>query len=479
VNGLVLVADDSRVVRAAVRRELERAGFEVLEAADGVEAAVLALGRRPDVVVTDLEMPLVSGTQLALLLREDPATRDIPIVVLTGHAEAPLRFWSLHTGADRFVAKDEGFAGVVRAVRELIAEAGGRKEREASGGPPREMTAVEVLARVARRLDEQLMEATLVAMLLRRGTGAESVETAARAVFEVTSAVIGVEAMALVVTATGPIQAFVWLERPAAPEHLGRLVAATARAGDVEGPLPDRPVVLTPPDAPARADGPPRLEPLYPLRLRGGRLAAVLGTVPRHPSAFAETPSRLLGALAPHIALVLDAAHLAERLVELSTVDDLTGVLNHRAILEWLQREVERRRRYGGGLAVILADLDRFKRVNDEYGHLAGDAVLRAAASALREGLRQVDAVGRYGGEEFLAVLPETGLEEARRVAERLRARLASREVVTAGARIRVTASFGVAAAEELDGPDVQALIGLADDRLYEAKRAGRDRVCP
>src|SRR5262249_19488212 len=134
--------------------------------------------------------------------------------------------------------------------------------------------------------------------------------------------------------------------------------------------------------------------------------------------------------------------------------------------------------RYGGGLALLAFDLDRFKQVNDAHGHAVGDQVLRAVARALEGALRQVDVVGRSGGEEFVVVAPETTLDEARVVAERLRARVAAAEVLApSGARVRVTVSCGVASYQEVQAASVDELLTAADGALYRAKALGRDRV--
>ena len=165
-----------------------------------------------------------------------------------------------------------------------------------------------------------------------------------------------------------------------------------------------------------------------------------------------------------------------EQMRVLATHDALTGLLNRRAILETLKKELERSTREGTQLSVIMADLDHFKQINDTYGHLAGDAVLREAAQRLQASMRVYDAVGRYGGEEFLVVSPGCGLAEAAEQAERLRKRISKAAVHGLDCAIAVTMSLGVvtATAEVRQPGD---LLRLADDALYAAKHGGRDRV--
>lgn len=166
-----------------------------------------------------------------------------------------------------------------------------------------------------------------------------------------------------------------------------------------------------------------------------------------------------------------------ERIRQLSRTDALTGLHNRRSILETLEQEIIRAARQGSSLSVVILDLDHFKRINDTWGHPAGDQVLREAARVLRENVREADAVGRYGGEEFMIVLPGAGLDEARGVLERCRARLADAEIVTEAKQcLRVSASFGLATACAGDLA-AQRLIKSADEALYRAKAQGRNRI--
>ena len=165
------------------------------------------------------------------------------------------------------------------------------------------------------------------------------------------------------------------------------------------------------------------------------------------------------------------------KLERLATVDPLTAVWNRRHFLEFAGAELGRARRHGRRLSVFLLDLDHFKAVNDGYGHAAGDEVLRVAVARAREALRTSDQIARFGGEEFVALLPETDLPGAHVVAERVRAAIAGWPVPIDGHGIPITGSLGVA---EWDGvePSIEHTLRRADAALYEAKLAGRNRVC-
>ncbi|MGB8005109.1 MAG: GGDEF domain-containing protein [Gaiellaceae bacterium] len=180
--------------------------------------------------------------------------------------------------------------------------------------------------------------------------------------------------------------------------------------------------------------------------------------------------------LASQAAVALENARLHDVVQRQAITDDLTGLVNRRRFLGALQAEIERARRFGSDLTVVLADLDDFKRVNDAFGHHAGDEVLRSFADLVRSHVRDVDVPGRLGGEEFAILLPETGSADAASVAERMRHSLSIVPILLADEQTaRVTASFGVAQlTDEQTGDD---LMRAADAALYRAKAQGKNRV--
>ncbi len=165
-----------------------------------------------------------------------------------------------------------------------------------------------------------------------------------------------------------------------------------------------------------------------------------------------------------------------EELALRSITDVLTGLNNRRHLMETLEQEAGRSRRRGGGFAILMIDVDHFKKFNDTFGHLAGDNVLIKLASILQESARDIDSAARYGGEEFVVMLPDTSLKDAAQVAERIRTRLTTEHFGTDDAYVTVTLSIGVAEFPQ-DGDSPEAVLAKADSALYHAKRRGRDRV--
>jgi diguanylate cyclase (GGDEF)-like protein len=219
------------------------------------------------------------------------------------------------------------------------------------------------------------------------------------------------------------------------------------------------------------------IELVVPL-LRGDELTGMLIVGRKEAGGgFRSEEVELLELLCTHVATVLENAHLFES----ATVDTLTGLLRREAVMQEMQRELERAIRYRRPLVVGMADIDRFKEINDRYGHLAGDLVLRAVAGVISKQLRSTDLVGRFGGEEFLLLLPESDLVGAVRVVEKLREAVEGLVVETdAGDRLSVTVSVGVASVADfphLASVTSEAILSAADASLYRAKEGGRNRV--
>jgi two-component system cell cycle response regulator len=169
-------------------------------------------------------------------------------------------------------------------------------------------------------------------------------------------------------------------------------------------------------------------------------------------------------------------AQYHETIYRMTIMDGLTNVHNKRYLLETLERELPRAIRHMRPLSLCMFDLDHFKQVNDTYGHIAGDYVLKEVASVVKSRLRPDDVIARYGGEEFAVLLPETDLKGATAIAEELRKLIAEKVLEFEGERIPVTVSVGCTQLRGED--DAMKLIKAADVKLYEAKRGGRNRVC-
>jgi diguanylate cyclase (GGDEF)-like protein len=175
--------------------------------------------------------------------------------------------------------------------------------------------------------------------------------------------------------------------------------------------------------------------------------------------------------------LGIKRALLYQKVQELAIEDGLTGVFSRRYLLERMKEELERSRKFKLKFSFLMVDVDYFKSYNDRYGHLVGDAILKDIASVIKEGIRQIDLVGRYGGEEFSIILAETDKEQARFIAERIRQAIENRIIKVYDENLKVTISIGISVFPE-NADSVLTLIDKSDHALYRAKQTGRNRIC-
>jgi diguanylate cyclase (GGDEF)-like protein len=206
-----------------------------------------------------------------------------------------------------------------------------------------------------------------------------------------------------------------------------------------------------------------------------GQTLGVLALDSAMPDAFRDGDLQSLESVADICATAIQNAHYVERVKQLAYLDGLTGIFNRRFFEMRIMEEIERARRYDTGMAVIMADIDQFKRLNDEFGHVLGDEVLRQVSSLFHQQLRKIDVVCRYGGEEFGILLTQTNARHAMSIAEKLRKMVEGWQFP--GVPRTVTISAGAAAFPE-QGTTRDQLVRAADSALYAAKQAGRNRVC-
>jgi len=214
-----------------------------------------------------------------------------------------------------------------------------------------------------------------------------------------------------------------------------------------------------------------------PLLSRGKAIGVVELIRESEAKPFRRRDQRILSLLLEPMAIAIDNAILLRRSEELSVTDDLTKLYNSRYLNACLMREVQRARRYEGQVSLIFLDLDGFKNVNDQHGHLAGSRALVEVGAVIRNMVREIDVVSRFGGDEFTVILPQTGPEGARVIAERIRARVAETVFLEAfGLKVRITASFGIASFPD-HAQSKDALIQKADQAMYRVKGRGKNGV--
>ncbi|MBS0361815.1 MAG: PleD family two-component system response regulator [Proteobacteria bacterium] len=445
----ILVVDDIEANVRLLQAKLEAEYYEVLCASDGPTALAIAASEKPDIVLLDVMMPGMDGFTVCRRLKNDAETRHIPVVLLTALDGRSDRVTGLECGADDFLTKpidDVMLFARVRSLTRLKSVIDELRQREASG---RRMG---VIAGVASRLggsggrilvvDDNERQAQRICAEL-------SIEH--RPVVEA-----GPETALM--AARGPVDLII--VNAAAKGFDGLRFAAQIRSDEATRSLP----ILAVADFDERS------------RLVKALEIGVNDVLPRP-----IDPQEMAARVKTQIRRKRYTDYLRENLdqsLELAVTDQLTG-LHNRRYMEGQLDALVRRAVVGGGAAVALLviDIDHFKKINDGFGHGVGDEVLREFAVRLASNVRAMDLPVRFGGEEFVVVMPETELADAQRIAERIRLHVAGApfRVLDGEELLTVTISIGVAASLSTDNP--ATLIRRADEAMYEAKAKGRNQV--
>ena len=449
MSARILVVDDIDANVRLLEAKLTADYYEVLTATDGVTALAMAAAEQPDIILLDVMMPGMDGFQVCRRLKDDPVTRHIPVVLVTALDGRPDRISGLEAGADEFLTKpidDFMLFARVRSLTRLKVVLDELRDRESSG----------------RRVG------------LISGAGSRQAGSGGRVLIvddnerqaQRLAAELGVEHRPVIeadpekahLTARGPVDLVII--NTTSRTFDGLRFAAQLRSHEQTRNLPI--LALIDPDDKGRA---------------AKALDIGVNDVLARPVDPEELAARVRTQIKRKRYTDLLRSNLDESL-EAAVTDQLTGLHNRRYMTTQLDALVARTVQDGEPVAALMLDIDHFKKINDGFGHDAGDEVLREFAVRRASNVRAVALPCRYGGEEFVVIMPDTSLEAAERIAERIRLHVGGAPFRVANGReiLSVTISIGVAATiGESDTPD--ALLKRADEALYEAKGSGRNRV--
>lgn len=439
----ILAVDDIATNLRLLEAKLQAEYYEVLLASSGPEALQVAFTQLPDVILLDVMMPGMDGYEVCRALKADVRTQHIPVVMVTALTDSTERVRGLEAGADDFLSKPVDNATLFARLRALL-----RVKQVQDAWRLRSDTAREL------GIDNPAPPAISV-----HGARALILNANADEARDVREALLADD---MIVYTVGSVdEAFQRLSKgdvdlallalPVDPGEVLRL-ASRLRA---QNATRDLPLILL-------ADSHQKTEVL-----RGFDLGANDHCFrPMDPNELRARARNQVRRKRYQERLRADL----DRSLEMAVTDQLTGLRNRRYVRRHLDSLLRTE-----SAAVLILDIDKFKAINDTYGHNVGDAALREVAERLREQLRAVDVVARYGGEEFLAVLTGAQSQAAMLVAERLREAVAALPVESEGHVVPITISIGVAVGEP--GMPADRLIGTADSALYRAKRDGRNRA--
>lgn len=454
MSGRILVVDDLATNRLILQAKLSSAYFDVLVAENGAQALEITMRELPDMILLDVMMPGMDGYEVCQTLKSQPETAHIPVIMVTAHNSTEEKIRGLDAGADDFLSKPINDITLFARVRNLM--------------------------RVKMMFDElKLRETTSQELGLSSFFDKHSFDTD--------------EHGCVLLAANTLAQENGW-----ARFIKNRLPVRTIATGGeidvakiVRDEIPDVFIVSQ-----NLANGGDGLRLVSNLRSNLDTRQTAIILVVEDGKMETATKGLELGA-SDYIHAPFDQNEMIARLrsqmrrkkysdrlrsnvrdgLKLAVVDPLTGLYNRRYATQHMQRIIERSGESGLPYAVVMMDLDRFKSVNDTYGHDAGDCVLKEFARRLQENLRGIDLLARLGGEEFLIVMPDTGPTEVEFAAERLRHTIDRIDFkIPNGQNIPITVSIGVTFGGPKDN-DPSLLIQQADTALYESKSAGRNRV--
>lgn len=455
MSGRVLVVDDVPTNRLLLRAKLCAAYYDVVVAENGATGLEMAVSEQPDMIMLDVLMPDMDGFTVCRKLKAQPETAHIPVIMVTSLDTPEERVRGLEAGADDFLSKPFNDLALFARVRNLL-----RMKMMFDELRLRDLTSREL--GLSDFISEQDMEPDFSApILLAPGSVAEGASWA-------DSLKSGLGASSIETSSEREAQNLAQFE------------------------LPDCVVVNQ-----RMMEGGDGLRFVSTLRARPEtRQAAILLVVDK---ADVETAAKGLeiGA-SDYIEAPFEPSELTARIrsllrrkcysdwlrrsvrdgLKMAVIDPLTGIYNRRYAAQHMNSVMDRARETDGFFAVMMIDLDKFKRLNDEHGHDAGDAVLKEFSRRLQENIRGVDLVARFGGEEFFVAMPDSDHDAAASAAERIRRAIEDRpfQLPRNAGEANVTVSIGVAIADGSD-EDAEAVIRRADTALYEAKTNGRNRV--
>ena len=449
MSARILVVDDIESNVRLLHAKLSAEYYEVLTASDGPTALAIAASELPDIVLLDVMMPGMDGFAVCRRLKDDPVTRHIPVVLVTALDGRADRVAGLEAGADDFLTKpidDVMLFARVRSLTRLKAVIDELRDREASG---RRMG---VIAGAASRLGGSGGRILFVD---------DNERQAQRICTELAvehRPVVETDPAKALLTARGPVDLVIVNATSRAFD--GLRFAAQLRSDEATRAIPILAVV----DLDERQKAVKALEigvnDILARPIDPGELAARVRTQIRR--------KRYTDYLRANL----------DHSLELAVTDQLTGLHNRRYMAGQLEALMRRAAAGGEPVSVLVIDIDHFKRVNDGFGHDVGDEVLREFAVRLASNVRAIDLPVRHGGEEFVVVMPDTDLEAARRVAERIRLHVAGSPFRVMGGEelLTVTISIGVATSNGA-GDTSNTLLKRADEAVYIAKSQGRNRV--
>ncbi|NIN71562.1 MAG: diguanylate cyclase [Gemmatimonadetes bacterium] len=471
-RGYILVGHDGAQALAGLDDALAGDGYKVRSVGDGTTLISYIASQNPDLVVIDESIREMAPLEIVRHVRHRVGSRDVPLLLTSSQAQGEDAATAIRAGATDYIRKPFEIGELLARIAAHVTR--GRLIREAR----READTSGIVLEIVRDVTASLSSEEIFDMLVRRVSRLFQIRRCSMILIQE-----GGERGTVVAAHDDPSISALSLDLTRYPEIRQAVeTGAPVLVKNLRGSAlfeQIRPLWET-----ENIDVDIQSIVAIPFTFDKGQHGVFfLRSSPDEP-VLDEESVRLTSAIAQGAVRALNRAAMFESVLShqeqleiLAKTDELTGCLSRRYLMERLENELERAARYERLLGVVMFDIDDFKRLNDTHGHTTGDAALRSIGEVLRRSLRTADFVGRYGGDEFLLVLPETSAHGTHQLAERIRNGVSRREFDLRGGMLRLTVSGGVAGFPDSDVMALEDLIDRADVALYRAKAAGRNKV--
>jgi len=479
----ILIADDSPTIVEMLKFALSSEGYEVVTACDGVEAIEMVYKEYPDLILLDILMPKMNGYQVCRLIKGDKNTTSIPVIMLTGQDQPKDKFWGLETGADDFIVKDFESMSLFESIEKLLKETENVQSNK-SLSKKETVSLDSILSRVNDLLDKRLFQTTIMNVINRIAQTEDKCEDILREILNVLTRVVNYHVgMILLKENEESSHLTVYVNQAVNETYVNAMVEKTkndaiTHLGYSIDKTNIRITTFNQAGNSSSKDVPYKPKSYISLPLVAHK--AVIGIISLSSSddnMFGGEMNDTLIVVINESSIVINNVMLREEIKRLAITDGLTKCYNHRHFQEIIANEFNRCKRYKSLFALLIIDIDHFKNVNDTYGHMAGDSVLREVSSRLKNSIRDVDFAARYGGEEFALIFPATNLIGAFQTADRIRQSIADMTFSELPPEKQITISIGVSSYPEILAQTQYELIDRTDQALYRAKHGGRNKV--
>ena len=458
----VLVVDDDTFWRRNIADFFKEKGYLVYTAKDGLEGISKAIKYKPDIIVVDYILPKVSGSYVVRFLRMNDTFKEAGIVMTSISSDVMNEYWARNYGADLFIEKEKGIDEALKRLSNFIVVDFSSKK---SGYIEINTANIETLMEV---IDEDLRREKVNRDILELVERVDDEKYVMRRLWMMFSEVLEVEDFFSLIlsTSSGRIHAYSNRTFGVDRERVERILISK-----LERPITPSEWIWDGNVKPYGENG-VKFDVFHVVTYRGmeqGILAFGLSSQEKKEKIYTFIKDTKLS-----LSILFRTLNTFRDYKTAAEVDSLTGLLTKKMIMMKLEEYLRLLNRQGVPFSLAMMDIDHFKRINDTYGHVKGDEVLRKIGELILENLRETDVAGRYGGEEFLVIFPGSDVDMASRGVERVLNAVRSYDWDSIGVS-RVTMSAGVV--EAVEGKTVTELVEMADEKLYEAKNSGRDRM--